>query len=101
MKKKRGKRKKKILFVWGHLAIILVLVSMTLFYLRQRTELLRAGYRLREMIEQQAELKEEKNLLLLEFSHLRSPDRIEGIATQELGLVRNQKPIREITRVEE
>lgn len=97
MKKKRKKRKKKNLFAWGHLAIILILVSMALFYLRQRTELIRVGYRLREMMQQEAQLKEKKNTLLLESSRLSSPDRIERIAIQELGLVRSQKPVREIS----
>lgn len=97
MRKKRRKRKKS-LFAWGHLAIIVVLISMTLFYLRQRTELLRVSYRLRGMMQQHAELKEEKNALLLESSRLRSPYRIERIAIQELGLLRSQKPVREIRR---
>jgi len=94
----RKKRKKKGLFVWGHLAIITVLVFMTLFYLWQRTELLKVSYRLREMMQQQTELREEKSTLLLEFSRLRSPDRIEEIALQELGLVRSKEPVREIRR---
>jgi cell division protein FtsL len=93
----RRKRKKKSLLIWRHLAIILVLISMTLFYLRQRTELLRAGYRLREMMQQEAQLREEKSTLLLESSRLSSPDRIERVAIQELGLVRNPV-IREIRR---
>lgn len=98
MRNKRRKKNKKSLVVWGHLAIIVVLIFMTLFYLRQRTELLRVGYRLREMMQQQTELKEEKNALLLESSRLRSPDRIERIAIQELGLIRSREPVREISR---
>ncbi|MBT9137742.1 MAG: Cell division protein FtsL [Syntrophomonadaceae bacterium] len=94
----RKKRKKKSLLVWKHLTIIAVLVSMTLFYLWQRTELLRVSYLLREMMQQQAELREEESALFLESSRLRSPDRIEKIALRELELVRSREPVREINR---
>jgi len=96
MRKKRKERKS--LLVWKHLTIIAVLISMALFYLWQRIELLRARYLLREIMQQQAELREEKSALFLESSRLRSPDRIEEIALRELGLVRSKEPVRELRR---
>ena len=85
------------MFAWRYLVII-VAFFMILLYLQQRIKLIKASYQLKEMIQQQAELKEEKNILLLESSRLRSPERIERIAIEELGLVRSREPAREIRR---
>jgi len=70
----------------GGLAGLLVLVL--LFSAWQHFELLRHGYELEEMERQRAELDELNRQYRLEIETLRSPKRVEMLATQKLHLVR-------------
>ena len=73
--------------LWRSLGIGVCLVSVLLFSAWQHYELLQHGYEIEEM-EQERALELEKNRhLRLEIETLRSPRRIEQIATAELNLV--------------
>jgi cell division protein FtsL len=68
-------------------AIGVVFVSMLLFSAWQHFELLRHGYRLEQMQRDRAAESEINRHLRLEIETLRSPARIELLATQRLHMV--------------
>ena len=98
MKKKGRKKKKRNLFVRKCLLLIVIFLSVILFYVWERVERLEAGYKIREMVKRRNMLSEEKELLLSEAARLKSPQRIEKIAREELGLIvpAGRKSIRRI-----
>jgi cell division protein FtsL len=73
--------------VWRSLAIGGFLVIVILFSAWQHFELLQHGYKIQKMQQQRAAQEEINRHLRLEIETLRSPGRIEGIATNELHLV--------------
>ncbi len=73
--------------VWRSLLIGGVLVTVILFSAWQHFELLQHGYRIQKMQQQRAVQVEINRHLRLEIATLRSPVRIEDIATRQLGLV--------------
>ncbi len=73
--------------VWRSLLIGGFLVAVILFSAWQHFELLRHGYRIQKMQQQRAGQEEINRRLRLEIATLRSPARIEHIATTELHLV--------------
>ena len=73
--------------LWRSVAVAGVLVIMLLFWAWQQFELLQHGYRLEEMQKQRAAEEETARHLRLEIETLKSPKRIEQIATEQLGLV--------------
>lgn len=73
--------------LWRSLVIGIFLVSVLLFSAWQHFELLQHGYRLEQMKEERALELETNRHLRLEIETLRSPKRIEQIATEQLGLV--------------
>ena len=72
---------------WQSIAIGVLLVSVVLFSGWQRVELLRHGYRLEQMQRERGEEQERNRQLRLEIETLRSPKRIEKLATERLHLV--------------
>jgi len=68
-------------------AIGVFLVSVLLFSAWQHFELLRHGYRLEQMQKERAAEDEINRHLRLEIETLRSPSRIERLATGRLGMV--------------
>jgi cell division protein FtsL len=68
-------------------AIGVFLVSVLLFSAWQHFELLRHGYRLEQMQKERAAEDEINRHLLLEIATLRSPARIEQLATDRLHMV--------------
>jgi cell division protein FtsL len=64
-----------------------VLVLVLLFSAWQHFELIRHGYRLEEMQRARATQEEIKRHLTLEIETLRARERIEKLATQQLGMV--------------
>lgn len=79
--------------VWRSLGIGGVLVVVILFSAWQHFELLQHGYKIQRMQQQRAVQEEINRHLRLEIETLRSPVRIERIATKDLHLVtpgRNQ-----------
>jgi cell division protein FtsL len=73
--------------LWMSVGIAGFLVLAFLFSAWQHFELLRHGYQIEEMQRQRATEEEIGRQLRLEIETLRSPKRIEGIATGQLNLV--------------
>ncbi len=73
--------------LWQFLAVGGLLVAVLLFSAWQHFELLRHGYRVEQMEHDRAEEEEIHRHLRLEIETLRSPKRIEQIATEQLNLV--------------
>ena len=73
--------------MWGSVALGVFLVLVLLFSAWQHFELLRHGYRLEEMQRERADEAEINRHLRLEIDVLRSPARIEGLATGRLDMV--------------
>jgi cell division protein FtsL len=73
--------------LWRSLGIGGVLVVVVLLYAWQRLELVGHGYEIQRLQRERAAEEEVQRHLTLEMETLRSPDRIERIATRELHLV--------------
>ena len=73
--------------LWQSLGIGIVLVLVLLFSAWQHFELLRHGYRLEEMQRERASEENINRHLRLEIETLRSPARIERMATGKLRMV--------------
>src|SRR6266404_626387 len=73
--------------LWKSLGIAGFLVILLLFSAWQHFELLRHGYQIEELNRQRAVEEETGHQLRLEIDTLRSPQRIEALATERLHLV--------------
>jgi cell division protein FtsL len=73
--------------LWKSVAVAGFLVLMLLFWAWQQFELLRHGYQVEELQRQKAAEEEVARHLRLEIETLRSPKRIEALATERLHLV--------------
>jgi cell division protein FtsL len=73
--------------LWKSGGVAAVLVLLVLFSAWQHFELLRHGYQLEELQREKAEQEEIGRQYRLEIETLRSPTRIETLATQQLHLV--------------
>jgi cell division protein FtsL len=73
--------------LWKSVAIAGLLVIVLLFSAWQRTELLRHGYRVEQMQREKAAEDELGRQLRLEIDTLKSPSRIEALATGRLHLI--------------
>ena len=73
--------------MWRSVAVGVFLVSVLLFSAWQHFELLRHGYRLEQMQRDRAAEAEINRHLTLEIETLRSPARIEKLATERLHMV--------------
>jgi cell division protein FtsL len=74
--------------LWTSGGIAALLVLLVLFSAWQHFELLRHGYRVEEMQREKGEQEEVGRQYRLEIDTLRSPRRIEALATEQLHLVR-------------
>ena len=74
--------------LWKSGGIAALLVLLVLFSAWQHFELLRHGYRVEEMQREKSEQEEVGRQYRLEIDTLRSPRRIEALATEQLHLVR-------------
>ena len=72
---------------WHTLVIVVLFVAVMLFSGWQRVELLQHGYRVEQMQEQRSDEQEINRHLRLEIETLKSPKRIEALATQRLHLI--------------
>jgi len=72
---------------WHAIGIGVLFVAVLLFSGWQRVELLQHGYRVEQMQRELAEQEEANRHLRLEIETLKSPKRIEKLATQQLHLV--------------
>jgi len=77
--------------LWKSVAIAGFLVLVLLFSAWQHFELLRHGYRVEQMQHERADEEEAARRLRLEIDTLRSPQRIEALATKRLRLVAPSK----------
>jgi cell division protein FtsL len=77
--------------LWKSVAIAGFLVLVLLFSAWQHFELLRHGYRVEQMQRERAAEEEAARHLRLEIDTLRSPQRIEALATRRLKLVAPSK----------
>ena len=77
--------------LWKSVALAAFLVVVLLFSAWQHFELLRHGYRVEQMQRDRAALEEAARQLRLEIDTLRSPQRIEALATRKLRLVAPSK----------
>jgi cell division protein FtsL len=73
--------------LWKSVAIAGLLVIVLLFSAWQRTELLRHGYQVEELQREKAAEEDIGRHLRLEIDTLKSPKRIEALATNRLHLV--------------
>jgi cell division protein FtsL len=73
--------------LWKSVGVAAFLVVVLLFSAWQHFELLRHGYQIEEMQRQRAAEEESARRLRLEIETLKSPKRIEALATQQLHLV--------------
>ena len=73
--------------MWRSVAVSVFLVAVLLFSAWQHFELLRHGYQIEEMQRQRAAEEEAGRRLRLEIEALKSPKRIESLATGQLHLV--------------
>jgi cell division protein FtsL len=73
--------------MWRSVAVGVFLVGVLLFSAWQHFELLRHGYRIEQMQKERAVEEEVNRHLRLEIDTLRSPARIERLATNRLGMV--------------
>ena len=73
--------------LWKSLGIAAFLVVALLFSAWQHFELLRHGYQIEEMQRERAAQEEAGRRLRLEIETLKSPKRIEALATRQLHLV--------------
>jgi cell division protein FtsL len=73
--------------MWRSVGVGVFLVTVLLFSAWQHFELLRHGYRIEEMQKERTAEEEINRHLRLEIDTLRSPARIERLATQRLGMV--------------
>ena len=73
--------------LWRSVGIGVFLVAVLLFSAWQHFELLRHGYRIEQVQQERARELEINRHLRLEIETLRSPKRIEQIATEQLNLV--------------
>ncbi len=72
---------------WRSVALGVLFVGVLLFSGWQRVELLQHGYRAEHMQQQRAEEEAINRHLRLEIETLKSPDRIEKLATRNLKLI--------------
>jgi len=73
--------------LWMSLGVGVALVMVLLFSAWQHFELLRHGYKLEQMQRDRAAENDINRHLRLEMETLRSPQRIEKLATERLGMV--------------
>jgi len=73
--------------MWRSVGVGAFLVAVLLFSAWQHFELLRHGYRIEEMQKERSAEEEINRHLRLEIDTLRSPARIERLATRRLGMV--------------
>ena len=79
-----GRRQREL---WMSLAIGVVLVLVVMFDAWQHFELIRHGYRIEQMQRERTAEDDVRQHLRLELETLRSPQRIERLATGRLGMV--------------
>ena len=73
------------------LAVALVVIGCSLFYVWSHHQIISLGYETSEAAREEQALLQENKRLRLELASLKAPGRIERMAQHELGLVAPQK----------
>lgn len=81
---KRTSRPRRVL-IWT--VLLVVFIAELLFYTWCRVQCTRIGYQITEADKTRQNLVTLQNQLKIELAHLKSPDRIETIARNRLGLI--------------
>ncbi len=89
-KNKRNKNKRKEIFIFKYLLLTALCLSIVLFYVWERVKILEVGYKIKERGERKEKLIQEREILLLRAARLKSPQRLERIAREEIGLIAPQ-----------
>ena len=79
---------------WNFLAVsslFLAVVSLALFYVWLRLQVVHMGYLLSATSKLRAQLEQENRELRVELASMTSPDRLEAMARRRLGLVPPEK----------
>lgn len=77
--------------IFTALAVALVLVAGSLFYVWWQHQIISLGYEISQKSQEEQILLKENKKLRLELAALKSPSRIESMALKELGFVNPQK----------
>ncbi len=77
--------------VLAALAVALVFVACSLFYVWWHHQIISLGYEISKKSQEEQVLLKENKKLRLELAALKSPQRIENMALKELGFVNPQK----------
>jgi cell division protein FtsL len=78
-------KKTAVLFILGAFAVVVVAAAL---HVSLRYRVLRTGYAIGEKLTEKRELEEEARKIRLELSLLRSPERVERLAREKLGMVK-------------
>jgi cell division protein FtsL len=78
-------KKTAVLFILGAFAVVVVAAGL---HVSLRYRVLRTGYAIGEKLTEKRELEEEARKIRLELSLLRSPERVERLAREKLGMVK-------------
>jgi cell division protein FtsL len=91
-------KKSVALFMIGSFAVV---VTAAVAQVSLRYRIVRTGYALGERLAEQRALEEQGRKLRLELSLLRSPERVEKLAREKLGMVRPDqiRVVRTVTEV--
>ncbi len=89
-KRNRNKGKRKNLFIFKYLLLASLCLGIVLLYVWERVQLLEAGYKIKEGEKRKERLIQDREVLLLKTARLKSPQRLERIAREEMGLIAPQ-----------
>ena len=74
-------------FLYLAIGAVLIIFLFSFIYLWSRVKVTRYGYEISSAVTERAALSEEKRRLGMEITRLKSPERIERVAKDDLGLV--------------
>jgi cell division protein FtsL len=78
-------KKSSVAFIF---AVFALTVGTAALHVGLRYRIVRVGYQIGERLREQRELEEEGRKLRLDLSMMRSPERVERLARERLGMVR-------------
>lgn len=73
--------------LFAAIKVIIIVLLFTVFYLWSRLEVISLGYEIANANKEKGVLLDDNGRIKLEILSLKSPNRIEAIATERLGLV--------------
>lgn len=85
---KRKKRERKLKPIFFFILFLLFLIGGSLFYVWSRIQVIQYGYEISKALKEERNLQELNKRLRLEVAMLKSYERIERVATEELRMVK-------------